>query len=324
MKIELILTGGTIGSSAGSENVLRTDTSTKSNALIDNLFESQQSYEELIDFNISMPLDLLSENLTFAHWNKLINHIKTIDFSKTDGLIITHGSDTLAFTANLLALLFDGIDIPVFVVASAKPLTDKNANGYINFKKAVDMIIEGTSSGVYVPFLNRDGNMNVHEASRLIQAYDLSPDFESCHPKLNSISYIRELLNSTTDSNAVYDISTPILKQWRDLKANILSIAPQPGLDYRNYDLDYVDAVLHRTYHSSTMAVDTGQDLNNSILSLKKKCDEKGIPIYITPVLSSSKQIYESTDKTIKRGITPLYDMTFEMSYVYLCLKINA
>lgn len=309
MKFDLILTGGTIGSEAGPDSIIDTNSDIAVHNLITGVYDKHPDYEEKISFDISKPVDLLSENLNLNHWNDLIVHLKNIDLDDSDGIIITHGTDTLAFTANLLALLFFGTDIPVFLVSSAKPLTDPDANGYDNFNKAVELLMEGIKPSVYVPYKNRDDDVNIHEAGKLVQSADLSPDFQSAHHKLNDVQKIcRELSENG-----------PILSKIEKLNGNILCISPYPGLDYGNYDLEQVDAVLHRTYHSSTLSAENEKDF--SILSLKKRCDEKCIPIYFTPILSYAKQVYSSTDKIIKRGIIPLFDMTFEMSYVYLLIK---
>ena len=328
MQINLVLTGGTIGSISDDNNILNTNAKSHT-SLVDSLYEIQPSYKELVKFKLSSPINILSENMTLNNLDSLMVHIKQIideDFidNQSDGIIITHGTDTVAYTANLLAVLLYGVDIPVFLVASSKPLSDPKANGHANFKKSVDMIIEGAKPGVYVPYMNRDGHMYVHKASRLIQCRDLSPDLESCHHKLNNLANIHsQLINaeSTTSSEST-TTPTPLIHNIKKLSGNILTITPYPGLDYRNYDLDYVDAVLHRTYHSSTLAADTGDDKFNSIFFLKGRCDQKRIPIYFAPVLSDAKQVYESTYTIKKTGITPLLDMTFEMSYIYLLLAL--
>jgi len=309
MKIELILTGGTIGSTADKNDVIDTNPEVTASMLIDDLYDRHPSYRKSVTFNASQPIDLLSENLRLSHWNDLIEHLKKVDTKKSRGIIITHGTDTLAFTANLLAVLFYGIDIPVFLISSSKPLTEKNATGYDNFAKAVDLIRMRTNPSVYVPIKSKKGKMNVHGGNRLIQSADLSPDFLSAHHKLNNIGKIHEKLGA--EEPLLYDINR--------LNANILTIAPYPGLDYNNYCLDDVDAVLHRTYHSSTVSAGYSDDY--SVLKLKEHCEKKDIPVYFAPLLSTSKKLYRSTDEIIKRGMIPLYDMTFEMSYIYLLIK---
>lgn len=53
------------------------------------------------------------------------------------GVILTHGTDTLAYTANLLALALEGTALPVILVSSHTPPTDPAANGHRHFAAAV-------------------------------------------------------------------------------------------------------------------------------------------------------------------------------------------
>ena len=320
MKIKLVLTGGTIGSVADENGIINTNPETAASKLTEGLYERRPDYRELIKFDVSQPLDLLSENLNLTHLNELVGHLKTIDFSRYHGLIITLGTDTLAFSSNLLAILLEGIGIPVFFIASSKPLTEENANGLDNFEKAIEYLHEEIEPSAYVPFKNKNGEMIIHGANRLVQSQDLSPDFYSAHHKLNNTQKIISdlFVPMPTETNEVRG-NAPLLNKINELKGNILVVAPYPGCNYNNYNLEGVDAVLHRTYHSSTVSVATEEDF--SIFTLKAKCDERNIPLYFTPLLSTAKQLYSTTDEIIKRGIIPLYDMTFEMSYIYLLLK---
>ena len=319
MNINLVLTGGTIGSSLNDEDALETYTEMMQSVLINDVFEKRSHYKDLVSFSVSNPIDTLSENMTFEKLNSLIDHIRGMDLNDTDAVIVTHGTDTLAYTANLLSLLLMGVDIPVFIISSGKPLSKKEANGYDNFTKAVEMILEGTPSGVYVPYLNKSGELIVHNGNRLVQSSDLSPDFESCHHKLNDISSVITELYKNLPKETKVDSTIPLLYQTKKLNGNILTIMPQTGIDYINYDLRTVDAVLHRGYHSSTVPVDT--EGSASIIYLLEKCKKRGIPMYLSPILSNSTQTYSSTAQIIKRGVIPLFDMSFEMSYIYLVLK---
>lgn len=314
MRISLILTGGTIGSESKLDGTLKSSGHGNLVLLTEFLFEKKAEYIDKVEFAVSSPIDILSENLMQNHWNKLITQINKELDSDSDAIIITHGTDTVAYSANLLSILFYGSSKPIFIVSSSKPLSNKNANGYSNFVEAVSMIYEGESQPglVYVPYKNRDGIMTIHDGNRLIPCDDLSPDFKSAHRKLNEPEYISEKLEGKN------------LKTIKEINASILAITPYPGMDYRHFDLQGVDGVLHRTYHSSTVTTDIAPQPQNSIFWLKNKCDEHNIPMYFAPVLSQSKQVYETTAQMKKRGIIPLFDMTFEMAYAFLLVYLSS
>lgn len=137
-KILVIGTGGTIGS-------VRADS-----IHLDAPFKILDFVHfENTEFDCVSPFTVLSENMSFALWQRLIDYISNIDFKKYKGIIVLHGSDTLRFTAALLANLF--YDKPIVLVASDKPLEDKHTNGIKNFEKAVRKIQNGINR-VYISY----------------------------------------------------------------------------------------------------------------------------------------------------------------------------
>lgn len=137
-KILVIGTGGTIGSIKGES--IHLDIPFK---ILDYMnFESTE-------FDCVSPFTVLSENMSLELWQKLINYIKGVDFSRYKGIIVLHGSDTLSFTGALLANMF--YNKPIVVVASDKPLEDKTANGFKNFENAVRYIESGIDR-VYISY----------------------------------------------------------------------------------------------------------------------------------------------------------------------------
>ena len=109
--IILILTGGTIGS-CESGGVISTDSS---RCRILDLYN--QSYSDC-RFTVYRPLDILSEELCPACWEKLLNFIFSLDTKGFDGIIITHGSDTLSWTSAMLGACLKDHPIPVMITAA--------------------------------------------------------------------------------------------------------------------------------------------------------------------------------------------------------------
>ena len=136
-KILVIFTGGTIGSRINADTI---------NVDGDGKFRLTADYELINgerDFECVQLFNILSENISHSHWEKLTEYLLGVDTSKYNGIIITHGSDTLAYTSALLGMYFRHIDIPVFVIASNKPLGEKGSNGLFNFTAAVELIEKG-------------------------------------------------------------------------------------------------------------------------------------------------------------------------------------
>ena len=310
--ILLVLTGGTICSFADSDGERASDTHRALTLIEDNFRKGKSPYrsKDHVVFDDLCALDILSENMTPHHWNTLTEELKKQDFSRYDGVILLHGTDTLAYTSSLLSMLLAGINIPVIMVSAQLPIYMENSNGNANFRAATELIINGISPNVYSVYRNSDGNIYVHLASQLLQCANGSHDFFS------------RGMTRIDPENAVFAGTKcqreMLLYSVGNLSSCVLYIQPYSGINYDFYSLCGVKAVLHGTYHSCTMA--SGDDTSPlSALYLKKQCDKAGIPLFFHP-LNKESYDYESTGKLMRSGARALYGMSAETAYIKLII----
>jgi len=102
-KILLVFTGGTIGSLASQGCIKTTDNAP---SILLQLFESHYPDSHQVQFKIIRPLNLLSENLHPVIWQNLLTAITAEQPEQYDGIIVTHGTDTLSYTAAALSFYF--------------------------------------------------------------------------------------------------------------------------------------------------------------------------------------------------------------------------
>lgn len=263
-KILIIGTGGTIACSGGDVIGL------------DKPFKVLDCYDNNdVEFECASPFFTLSENIDFKNWKTLIDFIKATDTSLFVGIIILHGSDTLAFTSAVLANIF--YDENICVTASDKPVEDLSSNALKNFAGAVDYILSG-KSGVAVSF---DGI----KAGGCITSADESDTFLSVGKPLKRIE------------NPVFS------------PKNILIVRPYVNIDYNDFSLDGVDAVLHTMYHSATAP--------KAVLDFYEKCKSKGIPFYF--VTAKDEALYSSASDFQN----VLFSTTLENAYARLLCTDN-
>lgn len=143
-KILVLFTGGTIGSIT-TDGII--DVEREGKYAVVEAYKS--AYGDDVEFECRQVLNILSENMGFSGWEKMIHEINSIDTALYSGVILTHGSDTLAYTSALLGMYFRHFDIPLFIIASNKPIGEKGSNGLFNFTSAVGLIKEGKYKGVF-------------------------------------------------------------------------------------------------------------------------------------------------------------------------------
>lgn len=309
MQILVIFTGGTIGAKNHQGIVSIEDNSAyELLSLYETEYENYQTH-----FTIRHPFSILSENLNSAYLHQLITLIENEPLQDYDGIIITHGTDTLAFTANALALYFQTLEIPLFLVSSLAPLSAPKSNGVVNFAAAIEAISQKVPNDLYVSYKNpEEDQVSLFYAATLHQCKQLSNRFEANIPPFatvsaSSLSIIQErplpsksLIYETLEAN-FYD--------------NLLVIEPHIAIDYRHFDLTNVDCVFHKLYHSGTANV-------QAMVSFIQRCNEKDIPIFFAPIFWQ-ESYYETTHILQESGARFIYNMSYESALIKLMLALS-
>lgn len=310
-KILVILTGGTICCSTNTEGLRFSDA--ESVKIIDAFQKSNSPYNDKVNFDKKIPLDILSENMTTDSWNTLLSTLKDTNFDEYKGVIILHGTDTLAFTASLLSITLSGIKTPVCLVSSQLPLDNKATNGHANFKAAAELIMNGIAPNVYAVYKNSDGIIYLHYGAHLKQCENYSDDFSSRDAVAIPDANNAQLDGRPFETNSLY------LNKMSPLCDCVLNISPYVGINYGTYNLEKVKAVVHTTYHSQTVCVQRSQGSGSynetSILHLIDRCKQKNIPLFLTPCSNATLK-YESTGDALIHGANYIFGITNEMAYV--------
>lgn len=138
------------------------------NECADSLFAGLGTEET--EFVMESPYQELSENNTCSTMLFLAKYIKEqIESKKYDGIIITHGTDTLQYTSAMLGYMFDDVSMPIVLVSSNYVLEDRRANGLINFTYAVEFIKGGYGNGVFVSYYNTGDIPRIHRGTRVME-----------------------------------------------------------------------------------------------------------------------------------------------------------
>lgn len=313
--ILLVFTGGTIGSQLAGGTV---DTSASAGFKLLALFADHYPDATSITFKSLQPLQILSENLHTQHWQQIIAAIEAEDLRRFDGIIVTHGTDTLAFSAAALGLYFHKLPIPLLLVSSDLPLDNTQANGLANFCCAVEFIRQGGHSGVFVPYRNPGQDMLVHLGTRLSSCLPLGSDFISAQSR----PFMR-YRGGQFETLAIADNPHRQPAELKpDFSARVLLIRPYPGLDYDAFNLGNFDAVLHDLYHSGTACASDATGSEYSLAGFAHKCRQSGLKIYLAPALHS-ESAYASTRELIAAGAEMVWNMTLEVAYAKLLLALG-
>ncbi|MBR5515635.1 MAG: asparaginase [Clostridia bacterium] len=321
-KILVLHTGGTIGSTHNPEKNHREVDVTNAKRILFEAFEKSTSKhagsQELFE-DLPLGFETLSENMTFDKLGKIIAKLKSVDLYEYAGVVVLHGTDTLAYTAALFSFVFYDIGVPMMLVSAKSPVTDEESNALDNFSAAVELILDGIAPNIYVPYKNDDGEIYFHIASTLMQCQNYSNDFYNASGYqvfYRDDEYIFEDCKNLSKKRSFKIIEFPRRLSAKKLKV----IVPYVGIDYSEISLDGISAVLHGSYHSGTLCV--GGFNSSSALTLGSECMQKGIPMFIACCKNGEDKYSSTSDAVEMGGMIPL-DMTFEAAYMKLVLAVN-
>lgn len=308
-KILVVFTGGTIGSSSKGGNVGLYSGSKKE--LLD---DYAAAYGDEISFDTRTPLNILSENVQPKDLIKLYECVKGVPFSEYDGIIITHGTDTLCFTVNWFGRVMRATPIPIVFVSALYPLSDPRSNGLKNFSGAVDFIEKANLKGVWCAFANDNENCKIHLGTRLIYPDETNGFY---HSVLDA--YFARV---TAEGEVVFNQS-PYLPTPDEVRAykgenapaalsiEVMLITMRSLLNFASYDFTRKrpKAVVVELSHSGTVCTE-GSALN--FVNFADYCRRHGVEVIISPVFSEAG-VYESM-RSIPANVKTAYDITLEMT----------
>ena len=313
MKILIVFTGGTIGCTE-KNGVADVDSATcdRIAAICAKLGQETE---------LAFPYNMLSENADCGTLSKLASFMLSIDYEKYGGVIVTHGSDTLAYTANLLSAALSWISIPVIITAANYVMTDKRSNAEDNLHAACAFIEESAKQGrggVFAAWKNDVNSAQIHLASRLLES-DAFGNFES----FGGRPFARldgERFEYAPDQEAIRTNTLAFLKNRRiTLKNNVALIHSYVGLDYGTLNIKGKDAVLLKLYHSGTACM-TGE--RTAFKNLAEMCRSENADLYITPARRDT-YVYGSSKGFNSTAAIPLYGMSEYRAYTLLLLAYS-
>ena len=310
MKILIIFTGGTISCSLDGDGYLAPDG--------DNRFKLLAMYRKThpnvsVEFDCTEPYQTLSEQLNGDYLGKLIACLRSNLHQDYEGIIVTHGTDTLQYAAAALGYAAGNQSLPIVLVSSNYMLDDERANGPDNFAAAVDFILGGYGRGVFAAYRNRWEEVTIHRASRM----ENHITYDDCIYSVDG-NYYGRYVNGVFQKNHSYterEDEIPVLEScWSGDCSDVCWITPYPGFDW-DISLKGRRAILIKTYHSGTMNTE-----HPKLRKMLQAAGDASVPVFL--VGAAEPVAYESSRAYGEMGVHLLGTMSPPAAYMKLAMGL--
>ncbi|MBQ3756560.1 MAG: asparaginase [Oscillospiraceae bacterium] len=276
-KILMISTGGTIASTPSDDGLTPTVSGGEMVKLIPEL-------EGLCEITVCDLLNLDSSNMQPEYWVAMASACYTALSTGFDGIVITHGTDTMAYSAAALSFMLMNLNKPVVLTGSQIPIEEPKTDGKRNILDAFRVAADGRLAGVYVVF-----------AGRIVPGYCVRKVYSRDFKTMEAIN--RRLAGKIVKGEVVLDGNPPALHTapmalHTDLDPNVLLVKLLPGT--RPELLEAAGNLGYKAVVIEAFGLGGIPNVKRNLLPAIEKLIEQGIPVVVT-----TQCVYEGCDMSV-------------------------
>ncbi len=292
----------------------------------EDLFLSTPELAAIANFRTRVAFQMFSEDMEPMHWIILAEKISEEISFGCDGIIIVHGTDTMAYTAAALSYMLQNLSIPVLIVGAQRSSDRGSSDAAMNLICAASFIAKTDFAGVAVCmhgsidddycFALPAANVKKMHTSRrdTFRSIDVLP-YAKVHCS-GEIEFLRDY-SRRSDKQLV-------VKNKFDTRVAI--VKSRPGFSYRELELfekaGYKGIIIEGTGlgHVPVTALDKYTQHHKNLLTTIARMTKKGIFVGMVsqcPYGRVNMNVYSTGRDLQKAGVVPL-TMTTEAAYVKL------
>ena len=296
-KILLLTTGGTLASSDSGEGFAP-------DMPPDEILRHVPEIKSFCEVKAIQILNIDSSNIQPEDWLLIMRTIRE-HYDSFDGFVITHGTDTMAYTASALSYLIQNSSKPIVLTGSQKPIDQKDSDAQQNVFDAFWFCVHKQNTGVYLVF---DGKAIIGTRASKVKTKSMDA-FESInYPVAASIHYPKAAVHFKKKTKK----TEPVF--YNSIKPGVFLLKLIPGIEPEilEYVGQYYDAIVIESYGMGGVPF---ADRRNFLKQVRRLAVQGKILAVATQVKmeGSDLTVYEVGMKTLQSvALLQSRDMTIE------------
>ncbi len=299
-KLMILSTGGTIACTQTEAGLIPTLTAA------DILSSMPQHTANRVDTKTILNLD--SSNIQPEEWKMIAREVMGC-IDAYDGVVVLHGTDTMAYTAGMLSFMLRGLNKPVILTGSQLPIGHPQTDAKVNLHQAL-LAASSRLAGVFVVF-----NGKIMRGCRAAKVRTTSVSaFESINvPPVGSFragtAYLNIKPQTTAGPTSLDDAIDP----------DVFLLKLIPGT--RPEIFEYIRSMGFKGVVIEGFGLGGVHYLRRNLIDGIKKLLDEGVAVLLTTQCRyepSDPMVYESGRLAVESGILQGFDMTSECAVTKL------
>jgi L-asparaginase len=300
--ILVLFCGGTIIMESSKSGALVV--SKKENA-IKKLLSLEPRLKDIAKLDVSYIDNIDSTNITSKHWDKMAQVIAD-NYNKYDGFVITHGTDTMAYTSSALSFALQNLGKPIVLTGSQIPGDQIETDARRNFVNAV-RVATMDLAGVFLVF-----DEEVILGARASKVSESKLDaFETIN--WDDLGEIRIDIRLSEEHKPRHDRPLNLQKGYEENIA-VVSLFPQMHAPTLHSILDTgIKGMILRGYGSGNISYE--------YLKMLRKAKRMKIPVVVTTQCLEGATLmhtYDVGQQALNEGVIQSHDMSIEATVTKL------
>ena len=265
------------------------------------------------DITVKDVMCLDSSNIRPQEWQSIARHIFE-ERGGFDGIVVSHGTDTMAYTASAVTFMLPNIDLPVVFTGSQLPLADVLSDGPDNLRTAFAMAAIG-HSGVFLAF---DRKVMLGCRAVKVRASGFSA-FESVNARYAALVSNQGLV---VDSRVLPTVNGPA-RLYDQISRDVFLLKLTPGLSPAIFDALVGMGCKGIVIEAFGLG---GVNVLHQDLAGIRRAVEAGISVVVTTQClydSSDLRVYQVGSQLLELGVIQGRDMTSEAAMTKLMWAIG-
>jgi glutamyl-tRNA(Gln) amidotransferase subunit D len=311
-KVVIISTGGTIAS--------RVDYRTggvRPALSANDLYSVVPELSKIAIIDAEILFSLFSENITAKHWSEIAKCVAGYIEKGIDGVVIAHGTDTMAYTSAALSFALQDLPVPVIIVGSQRSADRPSSDASTN-------LIGAVTAAAYAPFAEvvaamhetmSDKSIVFHRGTKVRKCHTSRRDtFQSINA--NPIARMENEKIQMLTENYHKRNSTRKMVMKPDFDEKVALIKFHPNLNPK-----IIDWYVTEGYRGIILEGTGLGHVGNYCLASIRKAIEKNIIVAMASQCIWGRidmNVYDQGRDLLAMGVIPLEDMLAETALVKL------